>query len=406
MRSGGWLLATTLMACGPAGGSAVQSASTTTASTAGAVPAPTAPASTVAATPSASAPPAASSSAPPAALDARMRVQVDRRIEIISMLFALAGNNEYMHPIGTPYAKAAIQHFLPYAKHNAVVTSKQLHDRHRIGFDGPVTLAIQLDDNLKATQPFDPLPVGLSTTWTGVLIDKYLDMLRDFVVASHFDDFWNQQAPYVAKVSQAYQTYVANKGLLPWFDSVFGKKDKAAYLIAPSMMSGLNNWGIHAVRPDGTEHVVQVMSLIKVDNDGIPQLDDNVAWVLGHELSHPYVNPMVDKNIDALKDPLARALESVQAIMAKQHYTTPTILGYESLARAMQIMYVGERLGKEQAQKVMDEQVKILQFLWLPDLVTALNQARAKAGGRLTEATVVGSLKDVLVAYNAKASGH
>ena len=334
--------------------------------------------------------------------DARMRIGVDKRVELFSILFCLAGNDEYSkHAISTPYSRAMLAHFQPFIGHIAVVSSKQFHEKFGIGFEQPITLAVQLDDSLQATQPWDPLPEGLSPVWKNAALDKYLGMVRDFAAQSHYDDFWRSQQPYLSKVGDAFTSYTANKGLLPWFDGVFGRKEKATYQIAPAMLSGQHNWGVHAVKPDGTENVLQAMSLIKVDDAGIPQLTDDTAWLLGHELAHPYVNPMVDRHIATLSAPLKAAFESQKDAMVRLHYTTPAIVGYESLARAIQVMYVSERLGKEQAQKVLDDLVKI-GFVWTPQLVTELNRARAKNEMRLSEDAIIASLTSVLAIYNGK----
>jgi hypothetical protein len=51
---------------------------------------------------------------------------------------------------------------------------------------------------------------------------------------------------------------------------------------------------------------------------------------------------------------------------------------------------------------VLDDLVKI-GFAWSPDLVTALNRARAKSDMRLSEDAIVTALKDVLTTYAARA---
>ncbi|HEX4517856.1 MAG TPA: DUF4932 domain-containing protein [Polyangiaceae bacterium] len=338
----------------------------------------------------------AAASAPVA--DPRMRVGVDRRVEIFSILFCLAGNDEYSRQaIATPYSKAMLAHFTPYIGHIAVVASKQLHDKFGVGFEQPITLAVQLDDALEPVQPLNPLPEGLSATWKNADLDKYLGMVRDFVARSRFDDFWREQQPYLAKIDAAWTAYTSNKGLLPWFDGVFGRKEKATYRIAPAMLSGPHNWGVHAVRADGTEEVLQAMSLIAVDGAGIPQLTDDTAWLLGHELAHPYVNPMVDRHMATLAAPLEAAFDREKDAMVRLHYTTPAIVGYESVARAIQVMYVSDRLGKEAAKKVLDDLVTI-GFVWSPALVTALDRARAKNEMRLSEDAIITALSETLTA--------
>src|SRR5260370_25143340 len=69
------------------------------------------------------------------------RVGVDPRIELMSVLFRLAGNNEY-NQCGIPvYDRAIESYFAPYRNHGAVQLARGLTD---MGFEGPMSLAVHL----------------------------------------------------------------------------------------------------------------------------------------------------------------------------------------------------------------------------------------------------------------------
>jgi hypothetical protein len=333
------------------------------------------------------------------AADPRMRIGVDRRVELISILCVLAHYPEYtQRTLRTPYAKDLLAHFTKYLDHPAVVATRQMRERFGIAYDAPITLAVQLDEKLQRAPPLSAWPVGLSERWKGTDLEGYLGLVRDFARDSGFDSFFQAERPYLDRVDAAFTEYLADKRLLPWFDGVFGRRENAIYRIVPAMLSGPNNWGVHAVRPDGTEEILQAMSLVALDDDAIPKLTGTTQWLLAHELAHPYVNPFVDRHWDELSPSLSPAFAAVRPAMERQAYPTAVIVGYESLARAVQILYLADVAGADAAKQSMSDQVQ-LGFVWMPALVDALQKARQEGHGLLTEESTVAALRAALVAW-------
>jgi len=321
-------------------------------------------------------------------------------VELISILFCLAGNPEYSkRAITTPYSRAMLAHFAPLLRHPAVAATVTLREKHAIAYDAPIRLAAQLDERYRPAGPLTPLPEGLDERWRGVDLAAYLALVQDFAAQARADDFFATQAPYFARIDRAFGDFLADKELLAWFDGVFGRKAKAVYVVAPALLTGPMSYGVHAYRPDGTEVIMQAMSLVAVDRDGVPRPGEITQWLLAHELAHPYVNPIIDRHWGALKDVIAPAFESVRPAMERQAYRRPEHVGYESLARAVQILYLADHAGAAAAQRSLDEQQR-LSFLWTPELVAALRRARQQAGGRLSEDAIVAATRATFAAYD------
>lgn len=323
-----------------------------------------------------------------------MRVAVDRRVELFSILFHVAGTPDYGQAFHTPYLRDLDAHFAPFASHPAVEMTREMRRAHGISYNAPLTLAIQLDDALRPAGRLSPLPAGVDARWKDAPVDEYVARARDFAEASDLEGFLRAESAYTSKVEQAFRDFLADKPVLAWFDGVFGRRANATYLVAPGLLTGKWNYGLHAVRPDGAEVVVQVMNLEGADANGLPHPGETTHGLLAHELAHTYVNPIVEARLDALKDVALPAFESVHEAMARQTYGTETIFLDESVVRAVTVLYLRENAGEDAARRSLAEQ-RALSFLWTDDLARAIDDVRKKNGGKVSEAELVDATRAV-----------
>ena len=108
------------------------------------------------------------------------RIGVDPRVELMSVIFRLAGNNEYNQCRIPAYDKALEQYFAPYRDHAAVQMARSLG----VGFDAPMNLAVHIKDieTLAERVPFDRPGIRLDERWNGADAGKFLAAARKFVV--------------------------------------------------------------------------------------------------------------------------------------------------------------------------------------------------------------------------------
>lgn len=81
-----------------------------------------------------------------------IQVQFDQRVELISIIFYLAGNKEYAQCRDAAYLKAVDKYFRNYRFHPAVQMAAGLRKREHIWFGSPISFAVHL------TPPFQLLP--------------------------------------------------------------------------------------------------------------------------------------------------------------------------------------------------------------------------------------------------------
>lgn len=87
-------------------------------------------------------------------------VSVDPRVELISIIFRLAGNPEYNGCEIHSYSQDIKTHFAPFTGHQAVELARELRKNQGVSYDAPMGLAVHLSEgfDLEPRLPFTPLP--------------------------------------------------------------------------------------------------------------------------------------------------------------------------------------------------------------------------------------------------------
>jgi uncharacterized protein DUF4932 len=324
------------------------------------------------------------------AVGERVDVEVDARIELFSVIERLAGRPEY-GVAATTYALAADDWFAPYVDDPAVVTFRELVRSHGIGYDAAMTLAAQLDENLAAVGPLDPLPEGLDRRWEGVDLANVLEEVRAFASTTRFDEFIASQHDYVSAVEEAFRSFLASRPVLDWFVGVFGTRAGAGYHVVPGLLTGLMSYGVHA----GDDEIYAILSLEAPDPAGIPAIGLLTEEYLVHELAHSYVNPVVQGHVNRFEGP-SPALEAAAPAMEQQSYPTREIVVQESIVRALTVLYLRDAVGIEAANSSLENHIG-LGFSWTGDLALALDAAIRTDGGTLTDDSMIDAAARVLL---------
>lgn len=294
---------------------------------------------------------------PPTALD----VHVDRRVELFALLQRLTGvAREYMATPATAYVADVDAQFAAFREHPAVVATRELRQNPGIGFDGPMWLAIELDDALQLKRkPGD-------ARWATVDIEAYLVKIRDFVKVSGFDAFLAKHAAYLRKVEDRLRAALVEERPSTWFDGFFGARPGARFVLVPALLVGTHNFG-----PHNETELYQIIGVVRVDFDELPTLDPLTLELVVHEMAHAYVNPYFAKHRAELEPHGTRLFAQVAEAMRKQAYPTWEIVMNEQGVRAVTALYLRERRGAAAGDAAIEGELR-RSFLWTKPLVDAL----------------------------------
>ncbi len=309
----------------------------------------------------------------PVALDAgtppvRTSVRLDKRIELLSIICRLAGFDEYTRAKGTPYLDSVDRAFAPYRAHVAVKVMRELRASNGVGFDAPMLFAVHLDDNF-ALQNGDELAV-IDARWKGVDVATLAASVKAFAIDAELDKFRAQQAEYAAWLTKTLEGAVAKENAVAWFDGVFGAAD-ADFVVVPSPIGGTNNFGTRATTADGKQHFYQVLGVNP--KTGTIEVDEQLAWILVHEMAHSYINPVFAKHRAELEAAGSKVFSLVEKQMRAQAYANWETMVNESGVRALVVNYMREKHGDVAgARQARQEQRS--SFLWINELADVMRQ--------------------------------
>ena len=330
--------------------------------------------------------------APAEGRSAELAVEVDGRVELLSVLFRLAGAPPYGEA-ATPYALAADEHFGAVAGHPAVIKTRELVSERGISYEAPVELAVYLDSGLEPIRPLEPLPPGLDPRWEGVDLDRYLADVRDFSAASSFEEFEAAQAGYAADVESTLTSFLADRPVIDWFEDAFGHAG-AEFTVVPGLLSGSFSFAASAEQADGQTELAPILYLEAPDADGVPTPTELSFEFLVHELAHGWVDPVFDARVEEMRGSALPLFREVEELMRQQAYSSYPIMVNESVVRALVVSFLRERAGEEPAERSLAEQEQ-LGFIWTAELAEAIEALREEGGGRVEPDALVEATQQV-----------
>lgn len=318
-----------------------------------------------------------------------IEVAVDPRVELLSIVFGLAGSPEYGQAKPSPWRDAVSGQFAALRDHEAVGLARELRADYGISFDAPVDLAVYLDPaTLQPTRPLAPLPPGLDPRWEGAPIDPFLAALADFADAGEFDRAFAENAAYRAEVEDRLGAAIADEPIVDSFEKLFGPRPDTRFRVVPGLLTGPYNYSATAASPDGSTVFVQVI--------GVEFPAAQTLELVVHETAHAYVNPIFDARTEDLAAVSAPAFASVEPQMRSQHYIDAPTMVNELVVRAVTILYVRDHVDDERAAALIVEE-EDRGFRWIAPTVAELDELRARyRDGPIPEDAMVEAVRTVL----------
>jgi hypothetical protein len=292
----------------------------------------------------------------------------------MSIVFRLAGNNEYTQGRVPSYLDAIDRYFGPYRDHKAVQIARQLRNTDGVSFDAPMNLAVRLKDveSLSERVPFDRSDSGLDGRWHGVKARAFVDALRSFVTDARFSEFLKSQQALYDLTDSRLRKFVETNLDLPWYTRFFGARSPLRFIIVPGLVNGGPSYGASVVAEDGVTEMYAIPGVFEVDAEGLPRFS-SVAFLQTtvHEFVHSYTNPLVDKYDAQLARAGDQLIEPLREAMSRQEYSTGKTVLYESMVRAATIRYIFAHAGPEAARRA-EESDRANSFLWMGELCDLL----------------------------------
>ncbi|MDR2036837.1 MAG: DUF4932 domain-containing protein [Bacteroidales bacterium] len=297
---------------------------------------------------------------------------IDNRVELMSIVFRLAEKQEYSNKRFKPYVNRIEQYFEKYKDHELIQFTRSIMSEYGIAFDGPMWLAVHLDDHLK------PLPGvkdvwQLDPRWTKENVEKFVPLLQKFYKDTRFDNFLKSNADLYAEVVRRFAP-IYDQVDPNWCFSFFGKKPKEIFSIKIGLGTGGNCYGVYLDDTNGNRRVYAIMGIQSFDHTGLPEFSTlfDLPLVI-HEFSHPFIDNLTEKNKEIFRESGEKIFSVAKNVIGIEAYPSWQIVLDEALVHASVIKYMKDHDFK---QSEIETWIKLLEenfgFFWIEELVDEL----------------------------------
>lgn len=327
-----------------------------------------------------------------------MPPKVDKRAELLSIVFRLAGNNEYNMDMYKGYVKDIHNHFDKYKNHPAIKFARNLREKNGVSFDAVMAMAIHLEQppSLKPIIPFtDSIP---EPRWGAKNSYKFVQLLQKFYVDAKCEDFFKTHEADYLKAEERFKV-VFDSIDLSWFKKFYGIVPDGKSIIIIGLGNGGCNYGVKYIYPDKKEDIYAFMGTWTTDSLGIPIYSaKDYLPILIHEFNHSFVNQLINTNLTQLENSGKTIFKQIETEMSMQAYGAWELMMNEALVRASVIMYM-----KKHNMNIDYEMTDQLSrsFIWIKELVDLLDQYEKD---RTTYPTLGSFMPQIIAFYQGIAS--
>jgi hypothetical protein len=307
-----------------------------------------------------------------------LRVVVDPRMELLSIIFRLAGNPEYNTARVKSYADDVENQFGQFRNQPVVKLAQEVRQTNGVSYDAVMSMAVHLTDttNIQFRVPLHPWPEGLDRRWTARDANHFVKAAQQFVEDTSFHRFIEQHAPLYQTTLARMQALMEKDAHLEWFATFFGGRPQASFTVDLDLLNGGGNYGPHFRAANGHEELFCVLGVWRTDRQGLPEFGRDAMPVVVHEFCHSYCNPLINRHLAGLQASGDALFAHEPEKMRSQAYGNGPTLLRESLVRACVIRYLRQYEGEEATRRAIQAE-KQNGFLWIQGLSDLLGDYEA-----------------------------
>ncbi len=301
--------------------------------------------------------------------------QIDRRIEIMSIVSRLAEYYEYNQDAAKKYVFDIHSHFDKFKSDTLIGLTNKIRKELGIGFDAVMSMAVNLKLNADKFTLQDNWKNDLDKRWTNKAALHFVALLNQFYLKSNAEVFFKSEEPYYNKVSRAFEQVLTTFNQ-QWYYDYYGIKPKDKFNIIIGCGNGGANYGPNINLTKKVRQVYAIMGSWSFDKDDNPMFkEENYLSTLIHEFNHSFINPILLKYQEdiVLKNSMLKILDTMKTEMESQAYGNWETILNESLVRASVIRYL--ITNNKGNKKIVEDEISVQAnrgFLWTKELVNLL----------------------------------
>lgn len=298
--------------------------------------------------------------------------KVDKRVELLSIVFRLAGNSEYSSNMLKKYVKDIHDYFDRYSDHPLIVFSRKLSNTRGVGFDAVMSMAAHISQPPEF-KPIIPFSANVpEQRWGKENGEKFLELLKIFYKDTNCEEFFKQHEELYQTAEERFKN-VYESFDAAWYNKFYGTEPKGAFNTIISLGNGSGSYGTKLLYSENREDVFAIMGTWSADSSGNPiYRKEGYLPTLIHEFSHSYVNHLNDRYAGEFETSGKILFEKVKDIMIKQAYPNRQLMMNEALVRGSVIRYlISHNISRNEIDDEIQRQIWN-GFTWIKELVAAL----------------------------------
>lgn len=304
--------------------------------------------------------------------------KVDKRVELLSIVFRLAGNREYNDENYQVYINDIHKHFDKYQGHELIAFATQLRNKNGVAYDAVMKMAIYIEQPPSLNPIVDftsDIPEG---RWGQENATRFVKLLQQFYVDAKCDEFFKAHEELYKNIPKRFKK-VYDALDINWYNQYYGVQPKGSLNIILGLGNGGGNYGPKVILPDGQEDSYAIIGTWPLDSLGEPEynVNDNLPTLI-HEFNHSYVNHLTNINMSKFEASGVKLFDIVRESMEKQSYGNWQIMMNEALVRASVIRYYLSHNSNSAVAKT--EMIRQFNkgFFWIKELVDCLGEYENK----------------------------
>ncbi|MDR2579867.1 MAG: DUF4932 domain-containing protein [Fibromonadaceae bacterium] len=297
---------------------------------------------------------------------------VDKRVELLSIVFRLAERPEYSSNEFKLYSDRIERYFEAYKNHELIQFAKKIINEKDISYDGAMWMATHLDDDLNLLTDVNDI-WQQDPRWTKENVEKFVPLLQKFNNDTKFNQFFENNADLYAETTKRFDLIFVQVDL-DWCFAFFGKEPTGTFIIKIGLNNGTSCYGTNVDYINGNREVYAIMGVGSVYNAGLPEFSKLYDLpVLIHEFSHPFVDHLTKKYSDMFLESGEKMFSVAKDVINIEAYPTWEVVLDEVLVFASTIKYMKDN---DFEQWMIDGWIRWLKvefgFFWIEELVGEL----------------------------------
>ena len=306
---------------------------------------------------------------------------VDKRVELLSVVYRLAGVQEFVEAPASAYSKSVDQYFSRYASHPLIVYVRDLNDKlHRDGIDvgawEVLSLAAHLNAELEPLVSYDDTSTVDGWESRDLFKPELIALLKQFCKDAACDVFFRSQQQYFEEVDRA----LAKRAIAidkEWLERFFSLRTTENYSAVLSLL-GVGDFAYLRVNfHHNNRDTYTVYACTSFDENGMPTNIDQQKTARSnlHEYIHAYTNQLVDRHLSEVHKSAETLLANpvVWERVKTTFFNNAPFLLYESLVRASSIKYMAAHSSFATTREMEIANQEKAGFLWMRGLVERLD---------------------------------